>query len=83
MATTPMDIFDKNPLDHQIPDIWSFEYQMGPQRYLDAVSSSPPLKEAWQSNSPFSDHIDMLQSLLKMKLDKPNLLAQTAPDTFR
>ncbi|KAK7408494.1 hypothetical protein QQX98_009361 [Neonectria punicea] len=56
----------------QIPNIWSFEYQMGLEPYMDAISashlSSMMLGKEWiHSNSPFSDHIHVLQCLLKDK----------------
>ncbi|KAM5342105.1 hypothetical protein ACJ41O_015136 [Fusarium nematophilum] len=62
-----------SPLYPQIPNIWSFEYQMGMQPYLSAINateeSSMMLGKDWAfSNSPFSDHIQLLQRLLKSKL---------------
>ncbi|CAM1504908.1 Fc.00g024990.m01.CDS01 [Cosmosporella sp. VM-42] len=61
-------------LPHQIPNIWTFEYQMGPQPYIDAFSAnqhtSVILGQDWtHSNSPFSDHIQVLQNLLRNKLE--------------
>ena len=61
-------------LPQQIPSIWTFEYQMGPQPYIDAFAasqhSSVMLGQDWtHSNSPFSDHIQVLQHLLKNKLE--------------
>ncbi|KAI9170582.1 hypothetical protein HJFPF1_00050 [Paramyrothecium foliicola] len=65
-----------NPIYPQIPNIWSFEYQMGMQPYISATNateeSSLILGRDWTfSNSPFSDHILLLQRLLKNKLDVP------------
>nr|XP_036578572.1 bZIP transcription factor [Colletotrichum truncatum]KAF6785867.1 bZIP transcription factor [Colletotrichum truncatum] len=62
-----------NPLYSQIPNIWSFEYQTGVEPYQVAMEatqeSSVMLRKDWAlSNSPFSDHIQLLQRLLKSKL---------------
>lgn len=63
---------DPGTLYQQIPNIWSFEYQMGLDPYMDAITashhSSVMLGKEWiHSNSPFSDHIHVLQCLLKDK----------------
>jgi methyl-accepting chemotaxis protein len=63
-----------NSLAQQIPSIWSFEYQMGLDPYTAALSSSEEssmtLGKAWtESNSPFSDHIHVLQRLMKSKIE--------------
>ncbi|KAJ4264259.1 hypothetical protein NW762_005453 [Fusarium torreyae] len=60
-------------LTWQIPNIWNFDYQMGPQAYSDAISRSRDANsmrsKPWlETNSPFSDHIDVLQQLLKSKM---------------
>ncbi|KAF7557131.1 hypothetical protein G7Z17_g880 [Cylindrodendrum hubeiense] len=65
-------ISDPGTLYQQIPNIWSFEYQMGLDPYMDAITashhSSMMLGKEWiHSNSPFSDHIHVLQCLLKDK----------------
>ncbi|WQF80643.1 Putative basic-leucine zipper domain-containing protein [Colletotrichum destructivum] len=62
-----------SPLYAQIPNIWSFEYQTGIEPYMTAMAatqeSSTMLRKDWAlSNSPFSDHIQLLQRLLKDKL---------------
>ncbi|KAJ0330091.1 hypothetical protein COL922a_012631 [Colletotrichum nupharicola] len=62
-----------SPLYNQIPNIWSFEYQTGVEPYQAAMAatqeSSLVLRKNWTlSNSPFSDHIQLLQRLLKRKL---------------
>ncbi|KAF4839183.1 hypothetical protein CGCTS75_v000419 [Colletotrichum tropicale] len=62
-----------SPLYNQIPNIWSFEYQTGVEPYQAAMAatqeSSLVLRKNWTlSNSPFSDHIQLLQRLLKSKL---------------
>lgn len=54
----------------QIPNIWSYGYQMGFQPYARALagseSSSLILRKPWvESNSAFSDHISVLLQLLK------------------
>lgn len=57
----------------QVPRIWSFEYQMGHQSYTDALGACPggfAHGLGWaQSNSPFSDHIQILKRLLLTKVD--------------
>ncbi|KAM0429766.1 hypothetical protein ACHAPT_006372 [Fusarium lateritium] len=57
----------------QVPRIWSFEYQMGHQSYADALVACPggfTNGLGWvQSNSPFSDHIQILKRLLSTKVD--------------
>jgi hypothetical protein len=68
-----------NLLAQQIPSIWSFEYQMGLDPYTAALSSSEDsrlaLGKAWtESNSPFSDHIHVLQRLMKSKIEHKTTL---------
>ncbi|KAF4839595.1 hypothetical protein CGCSCA4_v011028 [Colletotrichum siamense] len=63
-------------MTQQIPNIWSFEYQMGPQVYNDALVSSQDLghsrRQIWvESNSSFSDHIDFIQHELKARTEQP------------
>ncbi|KAI8182742.1 hypothetical protein K4K51_000729 [Colletotrichum sp. SAR 10_75] len=58
-----------SPLYNQIPNIWSFEYQTGVEPYQAAMAatqeSSLVLRKNWTlSNSPFSDHIQLLQRLI-------------------
>lgn len=65
-----------NSLAQQIPSIWSFEYQMGQDTYSTAImnseESSLMLGKGWaESNSPFSDHISVLQRLMKSKIKLP------------
>ncbi|KAI9041016.1 uncharacterized protein KD926_007432 [Aspergillus affinis] len=60
-------------LAQQIPSLWSFEYQMGPESYVNALTrsqdSSVVLGRGWtDSNSPFSDHIQVLQHLMNQKM---------------
>ncbi|KAI8680808.1 hypothetical protein NCS56_00487000 [Fusarium sp. Ph1] len=64
-------------MTQQIPNIWSFEYQMGPDVYHDALLSSETLSHSrgqlWiESNSPFSDHINFIQRELASKTEAPN-----------
>ncbi|KAK5994847.1 hypothetical protein PT974_03233 [Cladobotryum mycophilum] len=59
----------------QIPNIWTFEYQMGTEPYNDALLRSQlhslMLGKQWTAtNSPFSDHIQVLRSLLQSKLKR-------------
>ena len=59
---------------HQIPGTWSFSYQMGTEAYATARDQCEDLKTArrrnWpETNSPFSDHIRVLQTLLKNKIN--------------
>ncbi|KAE9570441.1 hypothetical protein CGMCC3_g13546 [Colletotrichum fructicola] len=65
-------------MTQQIPNIWSFEYQMGPQVYNDALVSSQDLghsrRQTWvESNSSFSDHIDFIQHELKARTEQPKV----------
>ncbi|KAH9215494.1 hypothetical protein DL95DRAFT_500534 [Leptodontidium sp. 2 PMI_412] len=58
----------------QIPNIWAFGYQMGPQPYVDALARIQQTNtlngKIWVStNSPFSDHINLIEYLLKLQLD--------------
>ncbi|KAI8657012.1 BZIP domain-containing protein [Fusarium sp. Ph1] len=66
LSTSPLQL-------QQVPRIWSFEYQMGHQSYTDALSAclggfTHGLGWA-QSNSPLSDHIQILKRLLSTKVD--------------
>ena len=68
-----------NSLAKQIPSIWSFEYQMGVDPYTAALTSSEEsslvLGKLWtESNSPFSDHIYVLQRLMKNKIERKIVL---------
>jgi hypothetical protein len=76
---------DFDSLAQQIPSIWTFEYQMGPGPYADCLAgsadSSVVLGRAWtESNSPFSDHIHVLQGLMRSKLDPTVLLSRSTID---
>lgn len=61
-------------LAQEIPSIWSFEYQMGTDPYTRALSSNQSsrmiMDKDWtETNSPFSDHIQILRKTLKGKVD--------------
>ncbi|KAM0344924.1 hypothetical protein ACHAPU_007058 [Fusarium lateritium] len=63
-----------NPFYSRIPNIWSHEYQMGMQPYLSAINATAESslvlgKDYSFTNSPFSDHIQLLQRMLKNKLN--------------
>ncbi|CZR47808.1 uncharacterized protein FPRO_13475 [Fusarium proliferatum ET1] len=63
-----------SPFYSQIPNIWSHEYQMGMQPYLNAINATTESslvlgKDYSFTNSPFSDHIQLLQRMLKNKLN--------------
>lgn len=80
-STELVNVSGISPLHPQIPNIWSFEYQMGVQPYLAAMtaaeSSSLIRGKEWNlSNSPFSDHILLLQHLLKSKLNASGFALQ-------
>ncbi|EFQ33989.1 uncharacterized protein GLRG_09133 [Colletotrichum graminicola M1.001] len=73
LSSELVNVTGTSPLYPQIPKIWSFEYQTGIEPYLTAMAatqeSSAMLRKNWTlSNSPFSDHIQLLQRLLKKKL---------------
>ncbi|KAL2670525.1 hypothetical protein Neosp_014313 [[Neocosmospora] mangrovei] len=72
----------------QVPRIWSSEYQMGHQSYTDALSACPggfTRGLGWaQSNSPLSDHIQILKQLLSTKVDITRPVdAQSYQNTFQ
>lgn len=81
-------------MTQQVPNIWSFEYQMGPQVYHDALVSSQDLgflrRQIWvDSNSSFSDHINFIQQeiqrrteLLNSQLSTPLSAMPPVPPTF-
>ncbi|KAL5603975.1 hypothetical protein FOVSG1_006725 [Fusarium oxysporum f. sp. vasinfectum] len=76
----PLDMqWMRSPLQTQrMPDIWTFRYQMGTQSYANTIavgqrSTSISGLEWTQSNSPFSDHIQVLRQLLRGKLNQPML----------
>lgn len=61
-------------LTGQIPNIWTFDYQMGNKTYLRALlakaNSQNTIGWTWtESNSPISDHMDALLNLLKRKVE--------------
>ncbi|CAF3566061.1 hypothetical protein SNK03_006720 [Fusarium graminearum] len=63
-----------NPLYSQIPNIWSHQYQMGLEPYITAINATEETnlvlgKDYAFTNSPFSDHIQLLQKMLKSKLN--------------
>ncbi|KAI8665841.1 BZIP domain-containing protein [Fusarium keratoplasticum] len=63
-----------SPFYAQLPGIWSHRYQMGPEPYFEAMSATQEAsmilgKDFNWSNSPFSDHIQLLQRLLLSKLN--------------
>ncbi|KAK2059517.1 hypothetical protein LY76DRAFT_19427 [Colletotrichum caudatum] len=73
LSSELVNVAGTSPLYPQIPNVWSFEYQTGVEPYLTAMAatqeSSTLLRKNWTlSNSPFSDHIQLLQRLLKNKL---------------
>lgn len=79
---------DPGTLYQQIPNIWSFEYQMGLDPYIDAITashhSSMVLGKEWiHSNSPFSDHIHVLQCLLKDKFSMMGISPELQGPTQR
>lgn len=79
--TTPEINIDHGTICQQIPNIWTFEYQTGAQPYLNAINATQESsivlgKDFIHSNSPFSDHIQVLQCLLK---DKFSMMGAT-PD---
>ncbi|VUC38176.1 unnamed protein product [Clonostachys rosea] len=68
---------DSLPLT-RMPEFWGLSHQMGPQAYANALELSLPSPSNalvglnWvESNSPFSDHIQLLKKLLKTKLKQP------------
>ncbi|KAJ5102611.1 hypothetical protein N7532_003140 [Penicillium argentinense] len=81
-------------LAQEIPSIWSFEYQMGQDPYTKALSSNQSSrmimgKDWTETNSPFSDHIQILRQVLKGKVELnrpatgPAMLFLTRPDVMK
>ncbi|KAE8394126.1 hypothetical protein BDV23DRAFT_190755 [Aspergillus alliaceus] len=74
-----------NGFNQQLPNVvWSFEYQMGLEPYPNAFFSSQQasitLSKVWtESNSPFSDHIQVLQNFMRSKLDLIRPLFELSP----
>jgi hypothetical protein len=71
------------PSTTQLPRIWSYDYQMGPEVYSQAMqaveTSSFALDQAWlASNSPLSDHIWYIKCVLQQ--DLLNLSASNCTD---
>jgi hypothetical protein len=69
---------DSLPLT-RMPEIWGLGHQMGSQAYANALELSLPSPSSAlvglncvESNSPFSDHIQLLKKLLKTKLKQPH-----------
>lgn len=70
-------LLDSCGITQQVPNIWSFEYQMGPHVYHDALVSSKDLSflrhQIWvDSNSSFSDHINFIQQEIQRRTESPN-----------
>ncbi|OHF02932.1 hypothetical protein CORC01_01690 [Colletotrichum orchidophilum] len=73
LSSELINVTGTSPLYAQIPNIWTFEYQTGIEPYLTAMAATQESSMALRkdmpiSNSPFSDHIKLLQHLLKSKL---------------
>ncbi|KAK7210897.1 hypothetical protein V2G26_018075 [Clonostachys chloroleuca] len=73
----PMQL-DSLPLT-RMPEFWGLSHQVGPQAYANALELSLPSPSSAlvglncvESNSPFSDHIQLLKKLLKTKLKQPH-----------
>ncbi|KAF5654628.1 hypothetical protein F25303_1278 [Fusarium sp. NRRL 25303] len=74
LSSELINVSGTSPLYSQIPNIWSHEYQMGMQPYLTAINATAESslvlgKDYSFTNSPFSDHIQLLQRMLKNKLN--------------
>ncbi|KAK1522349.1 uncharacterized protein CCOS01_10061 [Colletotrichum costaricense] len=95
LSSELINVTGTSPLYTQIPNIWSFEYQTGIEPYLTAMAASQESSMAMRkdmpiSNSPFSDHIKLLQHLLKSKLaasgfnpdSQPSMQSMTRPDVM-
>ncbi|KAM0212027.1 hypothetical protein ACHAQD_010017 [Fusarium lateritium] len=74
LTSEVVNVAGTNPFYSQIPNIWSHEYQMGMQPYLNAINATAESslvlgKDYSFTNSPFSDHIQLLRRMLKNKLN--------------
>jgi hypothetical protein len=74
LTSEVVNVAGTNPFYSQIPNIWSHEYQMGMQPYLNAINATAESslvlgKDYSFTNSPFSDHIQLLRRMLKDKLN--------------
>ncbi|RGP61661.1 bzip transcription [Fusarium longipes] len=74
LSSEVINVAGTNPFYSQIPNIWSHEYQMGMEPYLTAINATAETsmalgKDYAFTNSPFSDHIQLLQNMLKSKLN--------------
>ncbi|KAJ4127004.1 hypothetical protein NW768_008625 [Fusarium equiseti] len=74
LSSELVNVTGTNPFYSQIPNIWTHEYQMGIDPYLTAINASAESsmvlgKDYAFTNSPFSDHIQLLQKMLKNKLN--------------
>ncbi|KAF9771219.1 hypothetical protein IL306_011137 [Fusarium sp. DS 682] len=74
LSSELINVAGTSPFYSQIPNIWTHEYQMGMQPYLTAINATAESsmvlgKDYTFTNSPFSDHIQLLQRMLKNKLN--------------
>lgn len=54
--------------------LWNYDYQTSSQLHFDIVEASSPPQTSWlETNSPISDHIEVLKTILRDKLTKSNM----------
>jgi threonine aldolase len=68
-----------------LPNIWTYQYQMGPTPYVDALGANEAIAEQlkidWTpSNSPFSEHVSALKNILREKWDGMGRSPESYPD---
>lgn len=68
-----------------LPNIWTYQYQMGPTPYVDALGANEAIAEHlkidWTpSNSPFSEHVSALKGILREKWDGMGRSPESYPD---
>jgi hypothetical protein len=68
-----------------LPNIWTYQYQMGPAPYVDALGANEAIAEQlkidWTpSNSPFSEHVSALKNILREKWDGMGRSPESYPD---
>ncbi|KAK1673643.1 pyridoxal phosphate-dependent transferase [Colletotrichum godetiae] len=84
LSSELINVAGTSPFYAQIPNIWSFEYQTGIEPYRTAMAATQESSMALRrdmpvSNSPFSDHIKLLQHLLKSKLAANGFIPDSQP----
>ena len=75
------------PSMSEIPNIWTYSYQMGPQSYCSALNGSKAISDClnmeWiSSNSPFSEHVVALKGMVRGKWEALGESPASHPDLY-